>query len=157
MIEFIELQKIDPNDMLGVVNQKSLRTHLVTHPLFDETSIRTWMNEKTEIGMKKGCRIRAVNVDGELAGWCGIQPDDEGFELAIVISKEHWGQGVPIFKKMICWANELGHDEVKFHLLDSRREYRALSKLAKTVQSTELLGRRFTTYSFLVKELQYYL
>jgi len=85
-----------------------------------------------------------------LAGWCGIQPDNNGFELAIVISQRFWGCGLSIFSTLMCWAKELKHKEVLFHLLDSRREYKMLSKMANKVHSTQLLGRCFTTYYFLV-------
>jgi hypothetical protein len=46
----------------------------------------------------------------------------------------------------MCWAKELGHQEIIFHLLETRPEYKALKRKATKVQKTELLGRRFTTY-----------
>ena len=94
----------------------------------------------------QGCRLRVVFIDGALAGWCGIQPDKNGFELAIVISQKFWGFGISIFKTLMCWAKELGHKEVLFHLLESRPEYKALNKMSTKVLTTELEGRTFTTY-----------
>ena len=91
-------------------------------------SISTWIAEKIALDQSPGCRIRAVVVDGELSGWCGIQPDDQGHELAIVLSQPAWGQGRSIFKQLLTWAKELGHKEVLFHLLETRPEYRALQK-----------------------------
>ncbi len=78
------------------------------------------MEGKIQTGALSGCRIRAIYIDGKLAGWYGIQPDDNGFELAIVLSEKFWGFGITIFKIMMCWAKELGHKEIVFHLLDSR-------------------------------------
>jgi len=108
------------------------------------------MNEKIEIESLEGCRIRAVFINGDLVGWCGIQQDNNGFELAIVISQKFWGFGIPIFKTLMLWAKELGHKEVLFHLLDSRPEYKALKKTSTKTNKTELLGRFFTTYYFSV-------
>lgn len=145
-ITFSSFKKVNPEDLLAIVNEDSLRTHLVDHPYFDSTSLKSWMDEKISIDSMQGCRIRAVYIDGELAGWCGIQPDDNGFELAIVISRKFWGFGISVFKSLIGWANEIGHEEVLFHLLESRPEYKALSKISSKVQKTEQLGRCFTTY-----------
>lgn len=145
-IEYSLFDNVNPEEMMGIVNEDSLRVHLIDHPYFDVISLQAWMEEKIRIDSTQGCRIRAVYVDGELAGWCGIQPDDNGFELAIVITKKFWGFGIPIFKTLMRWANELGHKEVLFHLLESRPVYKALNKIATKVQKTEQLGRCFTTY-----------
>lgn len=151
-IEYLTFNEVDPQNLMAVVNEDSLRAHLVDHPYFDASSIQTWIEDKLKTDAMPGCRVRVVTIDGELAGWCGIQPDDEGFEIAIVISQRFWGPGVPIFKTLMSWAAELGHQEVLFHLLDSRREYKALAKMASKVQQTQLLGRNFTTYHFAVEK-----
>lgn len=151
-IEFLHFNQVNPTEFMDVVNQDSLRTHLIEHPYFDETSLHAWMNEKINTDVIHGCRIRAVYIGGVLAGWCGIQPDDNGFELAIVISQKFWGFGIPTFKKLMCWAKELGHKEILFHLLESRREYKVLNKMSTKVYKTELSGRCFTTYHLAVNE-----
>jgi len=151
-IEFLRFNQVNPDEFMGIVNQDSLRTHLIDHPYFDETSLQTWMEEKIKTDAMHGCRIRAVYIGGVLAGWCGIQPDDNGFELAIVISKKFWGFGIPIFKRLMFWAKELGHKEILFHLLESRPEYKVLNKMSTKVHKTELSGRCFTTYHVAVDE-----
>lgn len=147
-IEYLKFEQVNPEVLMRIVNEESLRAHLVEHPYFDSKSIREWMMDKTETDTKDGCRVRVISISGEIAGWCGIQPDDNGFEIAIVISKKFWGFGIPIFKTLKCWASELGHNEVRFHLLDTRREYKALAKMATKICHTQLLGRNFTTYYF---------
>lgn len=145
-IEYLNFKQVDPKDLMAVVNEDSLRAHLVNHPYFNATSIQTWIEDKVRTDAMPRCRVRVVSIGGELAGWCGIQPDDSGFEIAIVISQRFWGSGIPIFKTLMLWARELGHKEVLFHLLDSRREYKALTKMATKVHRTQLLERNFTTY-----------
>ena len=145
-IEFLRFKHVNLDDLLVVLNEDSLRTHLIDHPYFDLTSLQAWKEDKIRVDTMQGCRIRAVYIAGVLAGWCGIQPDDNGFELAIVISQRFWGVGIPIFKQLMCWASELGHKEILFHLLESRPEYKALSKISSKVHKTELAGRCFTTY-----------
>ncbi len=145
-IKFVSFNQVDPEDLLPIVNEQVLRKHLVDHPLFDSVSIKQWMSGKAQAESIPGCRVRAVFIGERLAGWCGIQPDDNGFEVAIVISKAFWGFGISIFSSMMCWAKELGHKEIMFHLLETRPEYKALKRKATKVQKTELLGRNFTTY-----------
>ncbi|MGH1487380.1 MAG: GNAT family N-acetyltransferase [Cellvibrionaceae bacterium] len=145
-IEYLNFNQVDPKDLMAIVNEDSLRTHLVNHPHFDVASIQAWIEDKIETDAMQGCRVRVVSIEGALAGWCGIQPDDDGFEIAIVISQRFWGSGIPIFKTLMLWASEFGHKELLFHLLDTRREYKALAKMATKVHRTQLLGRNFTTY-----------
>lgn len=149
-IEYFSFRQVNPKDFLEIVNDDSLRSHLIDHPYFDRDSLQEWMKEKISIDETQGCRVRAVYIEGVLAGWCGIQPDDKGFEIAIVIAKKFWGFGLPIFNTLMCWAGELGHKEILFHLLDSRPEYKALKKISTKYEKTELAGRRFTTYYFSV-------
>lgn len=145
-ITFLHFHQVNPEDFMAVVNEDSLRTHLIDHPYFDAASFKAWVDDKINTDTTQGCRVRAVCIDGVLAGWCGIQPDDHGFELAIVLSKKFWGAGIVIFKTLMGWANELGHKEILFHLLESRPEYKVLSKISTKVHKTELAGRCFTTY-----------
>ncbi|MEM6986091.1 MAG: GNAT family N-acetyltransferase [Pseudomonadota bacterium] len=147
-IDYLNFKDVDLNRLMQVVNEDSLRTHLIDHPYFDAATLQSWVDEKRETDAVPGCRVRVVSIDGTVAGWCGIQPDDDGFEIAIVIAQPFWGSGIAIFRTLMQWAKELGHSEVLFHLLDSRREYKALSKMATKVRRTELLGRSFTTYYF---------
>lgn len=151
-IKFLNFNKVNPDDFLPVVNDQTLRKHLIDHPLFDLASVRKWMREKSQLESIPGCRIRAVFIGGTLAGWCGIQPDDNGFEIAIVISQNFWGFGRSIFKELMCWAKELGHKEVVFHLLETRSEYKSLKRKAAKVQKTKFLGRNFTTYFISVEQ-----
>lgn len=145
-IEYLSFDQVDPEDFLKVLNEDSLRTHLIDHPFFDAISLQSWIESKVNVDATQGCRIRAVHIDGVLAGWCGIQPDENGFEIAIIISQKFWGVGIPIFKTLMHWANKMGHEEVVFHLLESRPEYKSLNRISSKVQRTELLGRHFTTY-----------
>ena len=151
-IQFFSLDHIDPEHLLAIVNDDTLRKHLIEHQYYTADSIRKWVSEKLKINALKGCRIRAITIDGALAGWCGIQPDDNGFELAIVISQQYWGCGITVFITLMHWAKELGHKEIRCHLLDSRPEYKALKSIAHNVEKTALLGRDFTTYYIPVTE-----
>lgn len=145
-VEFVCFDDVNHEELQQVVNENPLRKHLVDHEYFDEASLQLWMDDKIETDAQPGCRVRVVLIDGKLAGWCGIQPDERGFEVAIVLSKEFWGHGISIFKTIMSWAKEMNHREIVFHLLETRPEYRFLNKLSSKVEKTQMMGRGFTTY-----------
>ena len=93
-----------------------------------------------------GCRTRVVYVNDDLVGWCGIQKDNSGYEIAIVISKSAWGVGASIFEKLIAWSKDFGHQEVVIHLLESRPPYKFLKQKSIKSCNTKMYGRNFITY-----------
>ncbi|MDF2391672.1 N-acetyltransferase [Aeromonas sp. 2MA4] len=138
-MEFKPFGDVSAEDFLPLVNDETVRKHLIDHPPFDAASVRVWMDGKIRIDMLPGCRVRALVIDGALVGWCGIQPDGEGVEIAI-------------FKEMMGWARSMGHREVLFHLLDTRPAYRFLARRSTRVKKTTLSGRGFTTYYLSVEQ-----
>ena len=151
-ISYVSFREVNTLDWLKILNEPVLRRHLVEHDIFNETTINNWVKSKLDVDAREGCRVRAIYIDKELAGWCGIQPDDNGYELAIVLANLYWGTGISIFKTMMNWAKELGHHEVLFHLLDSRREYKALKKFANKINQSQLLNRHFVSYYISVNQ-----
>lgn len=116
------------------------------HPYFDETLLKQWLSEKFKEDSKLGCRVRAVLVDGQLAGWCGIQESEEGYELAVVVAPKFIGLGLKVYAELMQWARSLGHEQVIIYLLHTRRLYRFLQKRALSVANCELYGQQFTRY-----------
>ncbi|MCP5316205.1 MAG: N-acetyltransferase [Chromatiaceae bacterium] len=149
-IEYLRLDEVDPAEFATLLNKKKIRKHLVEHQLFTVHTAERWAKTKIGESSRPGCRIRAVVVDGQLAGWCGIQSDGIMHEIAIVIDESHWGIGPRVFRDVMGWASELGHEVISIHLLHTRPEYRFLQKIAKRVYTTDLLGERFTTYELAV-------
>lgn len=150
-LEYAELNTIDPEHWLRLLNKPKIRQHLIEHDVFDLNSVAVWVESKFEVDALDGCRVRAITLDGQLVGWCGIQcenelDDKEQYELAIVIDDQSWGIGRQVFMQLMQWARDFGHDSVVLHLLDSRPEYRFLRKQSSRVTKTELLGRQFTSY-----------
>lgn len=145
-IDYLELNQIDPPDFLPLLNKQTTREHLIDHELFDVDRAKKWVHGKTEVDASKGCRVRAITVDGSLAGWCGIQFEEDKYEIAVVIDDRFWGLGKTVFRELMKWAKEFGHATIYIHFLHTRPEYKFLRKLSTKVYQSELLGSRFTTY-----------
>ena len=145
-LSFPKLNEIDLQLMLAIMNQSSTRKHLIQHDQFSLQDVEQWVLGKLEVDSLAGCRVRAVVLDDELAGWCGIQEEEGEFELAIVIDESHWGLGKRIFNEMMFWAAEMGHESLVIHLLKTRRKYKFLEKVANKVTDSTVMGASFTTY-----------
>lgn len=152
-IEYVNLNDVNPNEFIPLLNKQKIREHLIDHQLFDEGSVKEWLETKIMVDSSLGCKVRAIVKDKQLAGWCGIQLEDERYEIAVVIDEGHWGLGRQIFEEIMTWAKELGHKTVFIHFLYTRPEYKFLRKISKNVYESELLGSKFTTYELEVNRI----
>jgi hypothetical protein len=150
-IEYIKLSEVNQNDFLLLLNNQKIREHLIVHELFDAVSINAWIKAKIKVDSNNGCRVRAIIFNNQLVGWCGIQLEDEKYEVAIVIDDKFWGLGKNVFHDIMRWAKALGHDEIFIHFLHTRPEYKFLRRISTNVYESELLGSKFTTYQLAVK------
>lgn len=150
-IEYVKFEEVDPTEFVFLLNKEKLRKHLVDHELFDVELAKSWMAGKMEVDASSGCKVRAVLVNSDLAGWCGIQLEDGKYEIAIVIDESYWGIGVKIFQDIMVWAKGFNHKTVFVHFLHTRPEYKFFRKISKNVYQSELLGSKFTTYELEVE------
>ncbi|OMH29447.1 GNAT family N-acetyltransferase [Motiliproteus sp. MSK22-1] len=150
-LEYVKLSEIEPIEFLPLLNKQTTRDHLIDHELFDSNKVKEWIQAKINVDASPGCRVRAIRVDKQLAGWCGIQLEDGKYEIAVVIEDRYWGLGKTVFPDILTWAKELGHTTVFIHLLHTRPEYKFLRKMSKRVYESELLGTKFTTYELKVE------
>lgn len=152
-IFYPELSDIALDDVIRLFNNPSISKHLVGYETFTPSVAQQWIDRKLKMQRESGCRIRGIVQNGAFAGWCGIQRVNEDFELALVINPEFWGQGKHIFKEVLRWASELGHEVILLDLLQTRREYHFLKNLAKAVYYSEKNGYQFTTYELEVEQV----
>ncbi len=145
-IEYVDFQNLNRKELLAILNQEKVREHLVSHDKFNEVTLEEWVGAKVSVNLTAGCKVRGIKVDGEIAGWCGIQFENSAFELAIVLDPLFWGIGVGVFKDLMKWAAELGHSEVVLHLFNTRPEYRFLKKMALRVYESTIFGQKYTSY-----------
>ncbi|KKD00421.1 hypothetical protein KY46_07205 [Photobacterium halotolerans] len=151
-LQYVPLDEIESDKFIPILNKASTRKHLMTHDAFDSDLAKKWIRDKLDIDALEGCIVRAITVDDELVGWCGIQLSELGHEIAIVIDDRSWGIGKRVFRSLISWADDFGHEVVYIHLLHTRPEYEFLRKLSQSVFPTVMLGDRFTTYELNVAD-----
>ncbi len=150
-IEYVELNEIRPTEFLSLLNKQTTRVHLIDHELFDADRLKKWIESKINVDSTQGCRVRAIVVNKNLAGWCGIQLEEGKYEIAVVIDGNYWGLGKSVFREIMTWAKELSHKTIFIHFLHTRPEYKFLRKMSKSVYESELRGSKFTTYELEVQ------
>ena len=150
-LHYVKLTDIHAEDFVPLLNNPKIRRHLIEHPQFDTESIQEWLNTKIAMDARAGCQIRAVFYRGRLVGWCGIQWENEQYEIAIILDPKRWGLGKRVFHDMMHWAKALGHEIISIHLLDTRPNSKFLRSIANEVLESQFLGHRFLTYQLSVK------
>lgn len=150
-VDYLKFNEINPSEFLPLLNSQKIRKHLIEHDLFTIETLTAWMSSKVEVNATSGCKVRGIVCEGELVGWCGIQLEDEKYEIAIIIDDKFWGLGKQVFQDMMCWAKELSHDDVYINFLHTRPDYKFLKKISKSVSEIELFGSKFTSYQLTVK------
>ncbi len=151
-INYVELGAVQPDDFILLLNNPTLREHLIAHDMFDADSVNAWIKTKIKVDATRGCRVRAIVINDQLVGWCGIQLEGERYEIALVIDKKAWGLGKKIFLEIFQWAKLLGHDEVFIHFLHTRPKYQFLRRISTRTYESEFLGNKFTTYQLAVNK-----
>ena len=66
-INYSSLKSVDFGELLEILNEKSLRRHLIDHPYFDRKSLAEWVESKTNIDKKALC-LKAIRIHP--AGMC---------------------------------------------------------------------------------------
>lgn len=150
-INYFKFNEVTESDFLHLLNNSKIREHLIEHELYTAETLKIWVNSKIGIDGLAGCKVRAIIFEEKLVGWCGIQPEEEKYEMAIIIDEKFWGLGRQVFKDVMRWARELEHKEIFIHFLNTRPKYKFLEKMATHVYEANLLGNKFTTYQLTVK------
>lgn len=147
MLTYRTLDTFPAGEWLELLNSDVVRKHLIQHPQFRMETLETWLQSKIKEGRKPGCRLRAINSDGKLVGWCGIQTESGNYELALVLSPKYWGRGREVMNQVIQWAQELGHKQLLAHLPRTRPQTRALQRiLGQPIEVSNIQGHAFNTY-----------
>lgn len=149
-IEYVDFQDLNHIELLNILNKEKVREHLVSHSEFDEASLNKWVESKVRVNGIIGCKVKGIEINGFVAGWCGIQFENGAYELAIVLDPRYWGVGITVFKDVMTWASEFGHSKVVLHLFNTRPKYRLLTKMASRVFESTMFGQKYISYELKV-------
>lgn len=101
-IEFTRLSHICTADIIALNTHPQVLKHMpLGNQLFDEEFCQTWVAGKEQHWEQYGYGIWVFKVDGQFAGWGGLQDESGDADLALVLHPDYWGIGQSVAKKII--------------------------------------------------------
>ncbi|CAN5268535.1 hypothetical protein BH10PSE19_BH10PSE19_00850 [soil metagenome] len=129
-IEKRMLRLVDKNLIIKLLNDPLVKRHMpLSAEDFNEKQYIDFIAAKEAIWKEHGFGPLAYFIDDEFAGWGGIQPDEDDFELALVLAPAYWGYGRKLYIDLIQEAfMELNLNSVTILFPPSRTRIKGILK-----------------------------
>lgn len=148
-IEFKRLTEVPLRDLADLFNDPAVRRHLpLAKAPFTARTCAGFVAAKEKMWMEHGYGPWAFFVDGEFAGWGGLQPDGLDADLGFVLHPRFWGLGFKLSREILRQAfDEMDRDSVIVLLPPSRTRIRALTRMGFVADGEALVDQeRFMRY-----------
>lgn len=143
------LTEIDPGDIIELMTDPRVRRHMpLARGTFGPAECAAFVEAKEALWRQHGYGPWGFIIDGEFAGWGGLQPEDGDADLGIVLHPRHWGHGRAIASAFVEEAfGKLGFDSVIILLPLSRATAHGILRLGFVPDGeTEFAGIPFQRY-----------
>ena len=148
-IQCVPLHRVNPQALIDLMNHQGVRKYL---PLlkgdFTEQDCQALLNAKQQLWDDHGYGPWAVLIQGQFAGWGGLQAEQGDADFALVLHPDFWGWGRKVFCKIRDQAfGEMNLASMTALLPPHRSNARAIVRLG-FVGDGELLvdGERFLRF-----------
>ncbi len=148
-LEFKRLPDVDPSKLIALFRDPRVRRYMpLTHDNFDEAACAEWIEGKESMWREHGFGPWAFFVDGEFAGWGGLQPEQGDADLGLVLHPDHWGKGRIIYDEIIRRAfGEMGFESITILLPLTRTRVKGVLRLGFLPDGElEVDGERFARF-----------
>ena len=110
--------------------------------------IRNWVISKSNTWDDESLGPWSIWVEGEFAGWAGLEPDGDDLSLGIVTHKRYWGLGREIVAEVVKkWPKTLTSNRIVVEFPLSRKSGKWASKLPiSLIGGIEIEGQVFEKY-----------
>lgn len=145
------LTEIDPGDVVALMTDPMVRRHLpLARGGFGLGECAAFVAAKEALWREHGYGPWGFVIDGEFAGWGGLQPEEGDADLGIVLRQRFWGYGKAIAEYFLSEAfGPLGFESVIILLPDSRAAAPGILKLGFTPDGgTDFDGIPFQRFRF---------
>jgi len=115
---------------------------------FDESECKKWVESKERQWAINGYGPWAFLIDGNFAGWGGLQLENGDADLAMVLSPEYWGCGKAIYRELTRQAfGKMGFASITALLPPGRVCVKAMRRLDFEADGQmEISGTTFNRY-----------
>ena len=148
-IEYVQLQGVDPQAIIALMNDPLVRKQMpLAFDDFNEQDCENFVKVKQQLWQEHGYGPWAFVVDGEFAGWGGLQPEDGIPDLALVLSPKYWGIVKDLAKQIIEKAfTQMQIEYLTVLFPPTRTKVEGLLKLGFKQTGKQLIeGKEFIRY-----------
>ncbi len=148
-IAFRRLPEVNPADLMALMNDPLVRRHMpLARGTFGVTECALFVAAKERIWAEHGYGPWAFVIDGEFAGWGGLQPEGDEVDLGLVLRPRHWGAGRALYERLVAVAfGEMRLASVIILLPSSRVRVSGVLRLGfRPEGEVETGGARFIRY-----------
>jgi ribosomal-protein-alanine N-acetyltransferase len=148
-IVLTRLANVDKSAIIELMNHPLVRRHMpLARGEFGPAECERFVAAKERFWEEHGYGPWAFIIDGEFAGWGGIQPEGGEADVGLVLHPKHWGAGRTLYEKIIAHAfGELGFSSVIALLPPSRTRISGVLKLGfRPDGEMTIAGERFIRY-----------
>lgn len=149
-IEYVQLQDVNPSDIIALMNNLLVRKQMpLTFDDFNEQDCENFVKAKQQLWQEQGYGPWAFLVDGQFAGWGGLQPENGIPDLALVLHPNYWGIGKQLAQEIVDKAfNEMDVEKVSVLFPPTRTRVKGLLKLGFTQEDElEVDGKTYIRYA----------
>ena len=141
-IEFKSLSEVDPAAIIDLFNNTLVRRQMpLLKGVFSQEDCDRFIAAKAQLWEEQGYGPWAFVVDGQFAGWGGVQPDEGEADLALVLHPDFWGMGISLYKEIIKRAfGELGLASVVVLFPPTRTRVQGLLRLGFEEETRLMVG-----------------
>lgn len=151
-IEFVPLSEIDPASLIELMNNKKVaRLMPLLSGAFSVENYHDFIRAKRQMWDQYGFGPWGIHIEGEFAGWGGLQPEQGDADFALVLHPNFWGWGGKIFARIKEWAfDQMKFDSITILFPPNRSNAKAIIRMGFTPDGElELNGEIFTRFRLL--------
>ncbi len=148
-IEFTRLPDVDTSAIIDLMNHPQVRRQMpLARGVFTEEDCEGFIAAKERLWTEVGYGPWAFLIDGEFAGWGGLQPEQGDADLALVLHPTYWGCGKALYDEIIRRAfREMGFESVTILLPPTRTRIKGILRLGFLRDGeTTVDGEQFIRY-----------
>lgn len=148
-VEFRRLTEVPLDDLVELFNHPGVRRHMpLAKDRFTTETCARFVEAKERMWTEHGYGPWAFFVNGEFAGWGGLQPEGADADFGLVLHPRFWGLGYTLAREILARAfAEAGHESVIVLLPPTRTRVRALQRMGFVEDGEAVVGgERFIRY-----------
>lgn len=130
-LEFIKLTQVNTDDIIALNNHPDVLRHMpLGRPDFNHQKCLEWVAQKDAQWEQHGYGPWAFMIDGNFAGWGGLQYEEGDADLALVLHPDYWGSGKAIYDEIVRRAfSEMKLESITILLPLSRVKIKTILRL----------------------------